>query len=265
MVRESSVLSLAESGFAGYPQPNTCSLPWHLGEKREVALCRRGGGVDTGSCSTGPRVCSSQWAIEGSHKVFYCRPMKNERIIYFILTCLGFFFLLSLFTKQQQERKCRRQMSQAPVFRSEGKRETGLNRYCRLAPGLCPSILSTGPKALEGADRARVGGRGETTLSAGQQPCPSGGHPGLCVWRLGLQSLGPDRGRRREGSAKKGCEFYQGSPGTMGPRWAGAVRMLPACPLVSFFRRVSSSFSSFDVHELVHHIPILPGQHGGHS
>lgn len=47
-------------------------------------------------------------------------------------------------------------MSQTPVFRSEGNRETGLNRYCRLAPGLCPSILSAGPKALEGADRGGV-------------------------------------------------------------------------------------------------------------
>ena len=109
-----------------------------------------------------------------------------------------------------------------------------------------------------------LGGRGETTLSAGQQPCPSGGHPGLLVWRLSLQSLGLDRGRRWEGPAKKGCEFYQGSPGTMGPRWAGAVRMLPACQPVSFFRKVSSSSSSFDVHELVHHIPVLPGQHSGH-
>ena len=88
-------------------------------------------------------------------------------------------------------------MSQTPVFRSEGNRETGLNRYCRLAPGLCPSILSAGPKALEGADRGGVGRQGgEMTLSAGQQPCPSGGHPGLLVWRLSLQSLGLDRGRR---------------------------------------------------------------------
>ena len=70
-----------------------------------MALCRRGGGVDTGSCSTRPRVCYSQWAIEVSHKVLYYRPMKNERITYFILTCLGFFFLFCLFTKQQQERK----------------------------------------------------------------------------------------------------------------------------------------------------------------
>lgn len=51
-------------------------------------------------------------------------------------------------------------MSQTPVFRSEGNRETGLNRYCRLAPGLCPSILSAGPKALEGADRGGVGRQG---------------------------------------------------------------------------------------------------------
>ena len=105
-----------------------------------------------------------------------------------------------------------------------------------------------------------MGASGETTLSAGQQPCPSGGHPGHRVWRLGLQSLGPDRGRRWEGPAKKGCEFIRVPLGLWGPRRAGAVRMLPTCQPVSFFRKVSSSSSSFDVHKLVHHIPVLHGR-----
>lgn len=47
----------------------------------------------------GPGVCSSQQEVEGSHKVLYYRPTKNERIIYYS-HLFGF-----LFTKQQQERK----------------------------------------------------------------------------------------------------------------------------------------------------------------
>ena len=93
--------------------------------------------MDTGSCSTGPRVCSPQWAIEGSHKVLYYRPMKNERIIYFILTCLGFFFLLCLFTKQQQERKM--QEANEPDTSVQIRREQG----DRTKP-----LLQAGPRAL---------------------------------------------------------------------------------------------------------------------
>lgn len=63
-------------------------------------------------------------------------------------------------------------MSQAPVF-DQKERGDRTKPLLQAGPRALSQHLSAGPKALEGADRARVGGQGDTTLSQlGSSPVP---------------------------------------------------------------------------------------------
>jgi len=175
----------------------------------------------------GPVLHHGRW--KGSHKVLYYRPTKNERITCITLTCLGFFFPC-LFTKQQQERKMQEAGEPGPGIQIRREQGGRTKLLLQVGPGLCPSIPGAEPQA-----------RFSVALFLGGYP---GGQQvrstwGSYVWRPGLQSTGPqgpDRGRRREGPAQKGGEFYWGPPGTSGPRQAGAVRMLPCLSANQFLQ-----------------------------
>lgn len=121
-------------------------------------------------------------------------------------------FLLSFLQNSSRKEKRRRQMSQAPGFRSEGIREMGPRWYHRLAPRLCPSIL-------EGAER--VGRRLSWLL----------GRPAWQLARLGalegpvfggLVSKARAHGGQSEGRGGKGWHrravSSTGFPGTMAGR-----------------------------------------------
>lgn len=128
-------------------------------------------------------------------------------------------FLLSFLQNSSRKEKRRRQMSQAPGFRSEGIREMGPRWYHRLAPRLCPSILGARRQALEGAER--VGRRLSWLL----------GRPAWQLARLGalegpvfggLVSKARAHGGQSEGRGGKGWHrravSSTGSPGTMAGR-----------------------------------------------
>lgn len=98
---------------------------------------QRGRGVSGGmGVGPGPVLHHGRW--KGSHKVLYYRPTKM-RELHVLLSLVWVSFFLVFSQNSSRNEKCRRQVSQAPGFRSEGSREAGRSCYFRLALGSVPA------------------------------------------------------------------------------------------------------------------------------
>lgn len=224
--------------------------------------------VATESFSVGPRVCSSQQEVEGSHKVLYYRPTKNERIIYYS-HLFGF-----LFTKQQ-ERKM--QEADGPGAGVRNRRARGM-RTAVTGDGNMAGWFRLSLQAPWGSMTAREGAdpRVWERLSPGQQQHHSPGGR-LAVSRAGstggsvlgglASKQGPSGPDRREGAGRglHRTEFYQGPPRTPGPPAGKSVRFLSCSSGNQLLHESLQLILILDAHKLVHHVPVLDGQHGGHS
>lgn len=196
------------------------------------------------------------------------------RELYITLPCLGFFFLLSFYKTAAGKKNAGDRWA-----RHQGADQKGPGRRgpsCHPArstvgwPGALSSILGGQRQALVGADKT-VGRR---WLSPGQWQHHSpgshpGGQPGTHVWGPGLQSTGPWGPGKREEAGRANTEGLRVLTGPLlelhGPWWARAARPLPCLSANQLLQEGLQLVLVLDTHEFVHHVPILDGQHSGHS
>lgn len=77
------------------------------------------------------------------HIKFFITDLQKMRELHVLLSLVWVFFLVFSQNSGRKE-KCRRQVSQAPGFRSEGSKEAGRSCYCRLALGCVPASQKQG-------------------------------------------------------------------------------------------------------------------------
>lgn len=182
----------------------------------------------------------------------------------------GFLLSFFFFTKQQQGRKtvggrwARHRGADRKGPGTRGRHWPGAPRAGW--PGALSSILGELRRALVGADKREWAGR---RLSPGQWQSAGREAPEAPrVWGPGLQSTGPQGLDRREEAGRASTEGLSCSgdpPGTPGPRWARATRILPCVSANQLLQEGLQLVLVLDAHELVHHIPVLDGQHGRHG
>lgn len=183
----------------------------------------------------------------------------------------GFLFSFFLFIKQQQERK--RQEEDRPgtgvwIRRNQGDAGRAVTASWPGAPSSIPGER-TSPV---GADRGQCGGR---RLPPDQeQHHSSGTQPGWKHARLpclGARSPkhGPagagQKGGGRKGQHRRALSSIGDPPGTMGVQGARVTRPPPCLSANELLQEGLQLVLVLDAHELVHHVPVLDGQHGGHS
>lgn len=107
-----------------------------------------------------------------------------------------------------------------------------------------------------------------------QQHHSSGTQPGWKHARLpwlGARSpkRGPagagQKGGGRKGQHRRALSSIGDPPGTMGVQGARATRPPPCLSANELLQEGLQLVLVLDAHELVHHVPVLDGQHGGHS
>ena len=73
------------------------------------------------------------------HIKFFITDLQKMRELHVLLSLVWVSFFLVFSLNSSRKVKCRRQVSQAPGFRSEGSREAGRSCYFRLALGSVPA------------------------------------------------------------------------------------------------------------------------------